>query len=159
KMRVFYLDVETKKMTKVAEASFWEIRDYVWSPDSKWIAYARPEDNGMNKVYLYSLEQAKSFAVTDGWYDSYHPAVSGGGKYLFFGSARDFNPIFSATEWNHAYADMSRIYFVTLGKDTPSPFAPKSDEVEIKKDEKKPDPKKEDKKDDKEKKEEKKKDD
>jgi tricorn protease len=147
KMRLFTVDVDTKKVTKVAEAKTWEIRDYAWSPDSKWIAYARPEEEGMQKVYLYSVEQDKTFPVTDGWYDSYRPAFSGDGKYLFFVSDRDFNPTFSATEWNHAYTDMARIYLVALAKDTPSPFKPKSDEVGGK-DEKK-EPKKDDKKDEK----------
>jgi len=48
---------------------------------------------------------------------------------LIFTSARDFNPIYSRTEWNHAYRDMSSIYFITLEKSTPSPFEPENDEV------------------------------
>src|SRR5262249_23324595 len=50
------------------------------------------------------------------------PCFSGDGKYLFFVSGRDFNPIYSTTEWNHAYRDMSRIYVALLAKGTPSPF-------------------------------------
>ena len=93
----------------------------------------------MPKVHLYSLESGKSTEVTDGWYASGSPAFSADGKYLFFVSARDFNPIYSSTEWNHAYRDMSRIYFVTLAKATPNPLRPKLDDD--------PEPKKEDKKD------------
>lgn len=47
---------------------------------------------------------------------------SGDGKFLFFVSCVDFNPIYSQTEWNHAYRDMARVYVVPLAKDTPSPF-------------------------------------
>jgi tricorn protease len=130
KLRLSYVDVETKKVAQVAQGKVWEIRDYAWSPDSKWVSYSRREENGMGTVYVYSLEQEKAFAVTDGWYDSFGPEFSGDGKYLFFISERDFNPIYSATEWNHAYADMARIYFVTLSKEMPSPFRPKSDEVD-----------------------------
>ena len=45
-----------------------------------------------------------------------YPEFSGDGKYLFFVSERDFSPIYSATEWNHAYADLARIapYAVTV---------------------------------------------
>src|SRR5439155_10378474 len=139
-MRLFYVEVATKKVTQVAKSDEWEIHQFEWSPDSKWVSYAKPERRGMNTVYLYSLEQAKSFAVTDPWYDSYAPSFSSDGKYLFFISERDFNPIYSATEWNHAYADMARIYFATLSKETPSPFRPKSDEVDTgQKEEKKDD--------------------
>ncbi|MBI3412017.1 MAG: PD40 domain-containing protein, partial [Planctomycetes bacterium] len=135
KMRLFYADVATKAVKQVADAKRFEIRQYVWSPDSKWIAYSRPEEEGMQKVWIHSLEQEKSSPVTNGWYSSSDPEFSSDGKYLFFASERDFNPIFSATEWNHAYSEMERIYFVTLAKDTPSPFAPKSDEVAQNKDE------------------------
>jgi tricorn protease len=129
KLRLQYVDVASREVKPVARASAWEIRSYTWSPDSQWIAYARDEEDSMARVYLYSVKAGKRYPVTSGWYESGSPAFSGDGKYLFFVSNRDFNPVFSRTEWNHAYQDMARIYFVTLSKDTPSPFQPKSDEV------------------------------
>ncbi len=79
------------------------------------------------------MEKNQTFAVTDPWYGSFGPAFSGDGKYLFFVSNRDFNPVYGDLEFNYSYRDMARPYFVTLAKDTPSPFKPKSDEVEEKK--------------------------
>ena len=140
-LRLQFVDVETKKVTLVNQAKAWEIREYVWSPDSKWIAFGRQEVEMLNKVHLYSLESGKSVEVTDGWYASGSPAFSADGKYLCFVSARDFNPTYSQTEWNHAYRDMSRIYFVTLAKATPNPLRPKlDDEPAEKKDDKKDGP-------------------
>ena len=133
-LRLQYLDVESKKVTQVEQASSWEMRDYAWSPDSRWIAYTKPEARTSSRIWVYSLESGKKFAVTDEWYDSGDPAFSDDGKYLFFSSDRDFNPIYSNTEWNHAYRDMGRIYFITLKKDIPNPFAPENDEVTIKED-------------------------
>ena len=132
-LRLNYLDVENKEVITVAKAEIGEIFNYVWSPDSLWIAYAQPEMEGMPRVHIYSLNAKTTYEVTDGWYASSDPAFSKDGKYLFFVSARDFNPIYSRTEWNHAYRSMSRIYLVTLAADTKSPFEPKSDEVEIRK--------------------------
>ncbi len=129
KLRVRFVDMATKKVTTVAKAKVWEIHDAVWSPDSRWIAFSQDEANGMDRVYLYSVEQNKTYEVTDDSFNSHTPVFSGDGKYLFFVSNRDFNPIYSATEWNHAYRDMARIYFVTLAKETPSPFRPRSDET------------------------------
>ena len=70
---IFYLDVATKKIVKVASSNqlkndefFWEVSDYSWSPDSKWITYSFVQFNRNNKVFLYSLAQNKSFAITDG---------------------------------------------------------------------------------------------
>ncbi len=132
RQRLRYVDIKTKKITEVHQAKAWEIREYGWSPDSRYITYTLPEAETMNRIYIYSLKTKKSIPVTDGWYRSGNPRFSADGKYLYFTSGRDFNPIYSQTEWNHAYADMDRVYLITLAKDTPSPFAPKSDEVEIK---------------------------
>ncbi len=129
KFRLQFVDVATKKVTLVEQAKAWEIRDFTWSPDSKWVAYTLPQSAGMSKVVLYSLEQNKRFEVTDSWFNSNQPKFSSDGKYLFFVSARDFNPTFSATEWNHSYGDMNKIYFVTLAKAVENPFKPKQDEV------------------------------
>jgi tricorn protease len=129
KLRLQFVDVATQETTQVAQARAWEIREFAWSPDSKWIAYARPEEEGLSRLYLYSIESGKTHKATDSWYAASQPAFSADGKYLFFVSNRDFNPIFSRTEWNHAYQDMARIYLITLARDTPSPFKPRSDEV------------------------------
>jgi len=144
-LRLNYVDIENKEPVVMAKAEIGEITSFAWSPDSRWIAYAKPEVEGMTKIYLHGLESKKTYEVTDGWYNSNGPSFSSEGKYLFFTSDRDFNPIYSRTEWNHIYGAMSRVYFVTLAADTKSPFEPKSDEVELKKEEEKPSAKPEDK--------------
>jgi tricorn protease len=141
KLRVRAVDVATGAVTDIAKGKVWEIRDAAWSPDSKWVAYSQTEPHGFNRVYLYSLEQGKTYPVTDEWYASSSPEFSRDGKYLFFVSNRDFNPTYSATEWNHAYLDMARVYLVPLAHETPSPFLPRSDEAG-KPEEKKEEPKK-----------------
>ena len=91
-----------------------------------------PKSKGPQRIYLYSLETKQTIAATDAWYASAEPAFSADGKLLYFVSARSFSPTYGQTEFQHIYTDMSRIYFVTLAKDTKTPFAPKSDEVKIK---------------------------
>lgn len=123
-----YVDVESGKITIVDKSPKSPNYNANWSPDSKWIAFVRQEV-GFPVIRIYNLETAKSDEVTDKWYSSSDPVFSGDGKYLFFTSERDFNPVYSQTEWNHAYVDMSRIYLVPLAKDTPSPLAPVDDKV------------------------------
>ena len=141
KRELSYVDVDTKKVTVVETSDRSTRFSYNWSPDSKWITYTRPQAD-MTVIRLYNLDSKKSSVVTEGWYESSSPSFSRDGKYLLFTSARDFNPVYSQTEWNHAYVDMSRIYLITLAKETPSPFAPENDVVKLdeeKKDEKKDD--------------------
>jgi tricorn protease len=146
KLRLQYVEVESRSVTQVASATAWEFSDYCWSPDSRWIAYARPEEKTLTTIQLYSVENKRTTQVTDGWYDSYGPAFSSDGKYLFFVSDRTFHPVFGQTEFNHIYSDMGGIYLITLAQATKSPFEPRSDEVALKGAEKgkgKPDEKKE----------------
>jgi tricorn protease len=136
RLRLRYVSVKSGKITEVDKSDSWEFSDYSWSPDSRWIVYAKSEVEMMGKIYLYSLRDKTSHELTDGWYSASDPIFSSDGKFVFFTSDRDFNPIYSRTEWNHAYQDMSRIYLLTLAKGTDSPFKPKSDEVEIKREDK-----------------------
>ncbi len=137
KQRLRTIDVESKAIVTVAENPDGPITSYGWAPDSQWVTYVKQERGTLSKIMLYGLAAKETLAVTDGAYASTAPNFSDDGKWLLFASARDYRPIYSNTEWNHAYLDMERVYMVALAKDTPSPFAPKSDEVTIAKDEEK----------------------
>jgi len=138
--RLRFVDIASKEITTVDENPDGPIMQYAWSPDSQWITWTRNERGTLTKVMLHGLAEKKTLPVTDGWYEANSPAFSADGKWLLFASARDYRPIYSDTEWNHAYKDMERVYLVALAKDTPSPFAPKSDEVAVaKEDTRKPD--------------------
>ncbi|HQJ74800.1 MAG TPA: PDZ domain-containing protein [Bacteroidota bacterium] len=128
-LRLRYLDIDTKEITEIDKATAFEFTNYSWSPDSKWVAYMRPENDAMDKVYIYSLDKKEKYQITDEWFDSGNPVFSSDGKYLFFVSSRDFNPIYGSNEFNVVYRDMQKIYLITLSKDIESPFKPKSDEV------------------------------
>lgn len=131
KLRLRYVDVNTKKITEVASNGVWEYNDFAWSPDSKWIVYTEPQKTGMNQIMLFELATGKKTALTDTWYESYNAQFSTDGKYIVFISDRDFNPVYSQTEWNTAYTEMARIYLVPLDDKTPNPLFPKNDEVNI----------------------------
>ena len=133
KMDLKFVDVVTKTVTKVAHSKTWEIRDYAWSPDSKWIAFSDNDGDGLQKIFVYNVENQKIQTITQGWYAAGQPRFSHDGKYLFFTSDRSFNPIYSATEWNVAYRNMTKIFMITLATETPSPFENEdiSDETKI----------------------------
>ncbi len=127
--RLRYVDVGSKAVTQVDQDKFGEIESYDWSPDSQWIAWSRPEENGLTKVYLFSTADKKQTAVTDDWYGAGSVRFSDDGKYLMLSSARDFKPTFGEEEFENVYRDMERIYLVTLSKETEPPLGARSDEV------------------------------
>jgi tricorn protease len=134
KNRLQFVELDSKQVTLVDQSPAWEIGDFTWSPDSQWIAFTRPEERRFPNIYLYGLESKDKVQVSDGWFDVGGPAFSSDGKLLFFISDRSFSPTFSELEANFVYREMAGIFFVTLGRDTHSPLAPKSDEVKLSKD-------------------------
>jgi tricorn protease len=133
---LWYLDVKDKKLTRVDSSAWNEIHDYSWSPDGLWLAYSKVSANGFSSIYLYSLKDGKSTDISTGMDDDHDPAFSADGKYLYFVSARNENPLSSQVEFNFAATKMGGIYVATLQKNEESPFAPQSDEgtIETKKD-------------------------
>lgn len=128
-LRLQYVDIDTKKVTLIDKSKVWEFGSFDWSPDSKWITYSRALENGMQQIMLFNMADETKYEVTDQWFSSDQPIFSRNGKYLIFSSDRTFDPIYSNVEWNFAYENMTKLYLVTLAKDTPSPFAPSNDEV------------------------------
>lgn len=128
---IYIVDVASGKKTSMVHSNQWELRDFSISPDNKWVCYTQTSVQGNASIALYNMESKKIVQVTDPWYDSNSPVFSDDGKFLYFVSARDFNPTYSATEWNHSYSDMNKIYMVALSPDTESPFALENDEVEV----------------------------
>ncbi|MEO8794977.1 MAG: PDZ domain-containing protein [Daejeonella sp.] len=100
-----------------------------WSPDSKWLAYTKVTGTQYKRIYLYSTDQEKSTALTDGLSDASEPRFDRDGKYLFFLASTDAGPVINwFDQSNNDMRSSSSIYLVTLQKETVSPFAKESDE-------------------------------
>ena len=110
-----------------------------WSPDNKWIAYVRQLPSGQHAVFVYSIDQAKTFQVTDGMSDALYPAFDKNGKYLYFTASTDVALTSAGLDMSSDEHRVTRsVYVAVLSKDEKSPLAPESDEEKAK-DEKKPD--------------------
>ena len=127
------LNIKTKKITVVDKARRRDIREYNWSPDSKWVIYSKDGENAQDAVWIYSLEQGKPLQLTDDMYLDFSPIFSTCGKYIFFLSDRDFNLSFSSFEFDYIYQNSTNIYAVALTKTIPPLFKDKNDVEEVKK--------------------------
>src|SRR5208283_1874031 len=90
-------------------------------------------ENQNNVVYVYSLADKKITPVTTSFTESHAPVFDPDGKYLYFLSNRDYNEVLGVYDLEFSNPKATRVYVTTLRADTASPFAPQSDEVEIKK--------------------------
>jgi len=129
--RLFYVDIKDRKPVLIDQGKYADLTDYNWSPDSNWVAYSKAADNRNGIIYLYSLADKKSTAVTTSSSDSSAPYFDPEGKYLYFFSNRDFNEVLGVYDLEFANPKAGRVYIVTLRADEPSPFPVLSDEAAV----------------------------
>ncbi len=114
-----WIDMSTGKITDVDKGYYTDMTFYRWAPDSKWLIYVKESENFLSQILVYSLEQNKSFLLTDGLANNFEPVISDDGKYMFFLSNRDFNLTFSGYEFDYLYTNPTRIYYASLDDGIP----------------------------------------
>ncbi|MFL6466881.1 MAG: S41 family peptidase [Pyrinomonadaceae bacterium] len=129
--KVYVVTVATKQMQTVADAANGQIQDYRFSPKGNYVAYTDQNANGVQSVYIWSLEENKSYRVTPEMFTSHDPAWDPSGSYLYFLSDREYAPLISNTEFNYATNRSDQVYALNLTKTGKNPFPPESDEVAI----------------------------
>jgi tricorn protease len=149
--RLHYVEVESGRVrqvdaTRFTNNSFRDLTQYVWSPDSQWLAYTKVNESYNSSIWVYSLRDGQPRQLTPDATNEQSPAFDPQGRYLYFTSTRDFNLVFSSYEFNYLYNNATRIFAATLAADGPALNRPRSDEVGAGKP---ADDKKDDKKDDK----------
>jgi len=136
-MRLNMVEVESGKTTVIDQGEYddawerWGILDYVWAPDSGWIAYTKNNANMHETIHLYGVDSGRKIALTDDMYTSWSPSFDPEGRYLWFLSNRSFEPIMGRQDQNHIFLKMARPYLVLLGDDMRSPFLPDAGEVAV----------------------------
>ena len=100
-----------------------------WSPDSRWMVYDRGEENRASSVFIFDTQNSTRKRVTSPYYNEYSPVFDPEGKYLYFITNREFDPVYSDFDNSFVYTNSSQIMALSLQKDTPSATAPENDEV------------------------------
>jgi len=74
-LRCYYINIATKIVTEVDKAHYENvdvslklkpIYDFCWSPDSRYLAYSKMDEDLVYKVYIYSLETGQKHCVSNG---------------------------------------------------------------------------------------------
>jgi len=137
---IFWVDLATKKLVRADSSNqmkndefTWEIADYVWSPDSRWIAYSFVQANRNSQIFLYDIETGKRIAATTDFYDNLYPAFDASGDYLYYVSSRNFAVRMDFYEDNHVIATPQQVMAVQLRAGEAPPFAGEPGEKDDKK--------------------------
>lgn len=109
---------------KLDTSRAWRCIDLAFSPDGRWLAYAWSPKASTSIVRVADCESGTLIDVTEALREDRSPAWDPEGKYLYFISARDFNPIYDALQFDLSFPHALRPYAVTLRRDVPNPFVP-----------------------------------
>jgi tricorn protease len=101
----------------------------VWSPDSKWLAYAKAFPNHLRRIVIWSVETGRATPVTDAMAHAVSPAWDRDGRHLWFLASTDLG---RAAGWaNTSSVGASPtfgVYVTVLRADDATPFTLRSDE-------------------------------
>ncbi len=135
RLNLWYVDIDKGTPIKIDTNTFenpFNVMDFDWSPDSKWVTYSKQLRNRLCAIFAYSLEPAKTTQITDGLSDARYPVFDRNGKHIFFTASTNSG---MTTGW----LDMSAfpfqtdrsVYAIVLKKTDNSPLSPESDEEKI----------------------------
>ncbi len=138
-VRIRVLDIETEKIKTIDVGGNNLERGgmgLTWSPDSRWLAYAKLGSNNFRRIMIWSLDDNSVKPITNEFADAFSPAWDAGMKHLYFLAGTDLALGSGWANTSSISADPNySVYIVNLQKKDDSPFKLKSDEEEKPKDE------------------------
>ncbi|HSE32941.1 MAG TPA: S41 family peptidase [Pyrinomonadaceae bacterium] len=130
RLNLWFVDVAASAATRI-DSSTYSAQD-AWtpnfSPDSRFVTYAKRMKNRAGTVFIYDIAQKRAFQVTDGITHAQMPVFDQNGKYLYFVSSLNANT--SEFGWgvlNGVFANplvVRRVHALILSRDQPSPLLP-----------------------------------
>lgn len=133
--RLWSLDPETGKTVLVDSLAGHEDQayaDFAWSLDGRYVAYSRADARDVWQVVLRDMQSGQSAVVSGTKYQSYAPAFSPDGGWLYFISDRNFEAS-PGSPWGDrnmgpAFGRRGMLFAIQLQPGTRFPFA-KPDEL------------------------------
>ena len=127
-------DIESKSSKRIAVSESWDMpTDLAWSYDGRSLAFARGAKNFFSQILLYDTTSGETTALTDDRVESYAPAWSRDGKWLYFLSDRFFQSVvpspFGPNQPEPYFDKKTKIYAISLTAKERFPFAP-ADELQ-----------------------------
>ncbi|MBD2460145.1 PDZ domain-containing protein [Oscillatoria sp. FACHB-1407] len=121
---LIWVDLETRQSRVLDRSPYYRIAGFCWSPDGQWVAYSCAETPQTFSIKLCHVQDGTVHRLTPPRFRDIEPNFDPEGKFLYFLSVREFNPVYDSIYFDLGFPLGMRPFLITLQKDTPSPFIP-----------------------------------
>lgn len=121
---LIWVDLTTRESRVLDRSDYAAIHGFCWSPDGQWIAYSCAETQTTLSIKLCHVADGALHRLTSPRFRDMRPAFDPDGKYLYFLSVREFNPVYDSIYFDLSFPKGMRPFLIPLKKETPSPFVP-----------------------------------
>ncbi len=132
------VEIEREQAAVADKSDYGRIAGLAWSPDGNWLAYSFDTGSHTSAIKLCDMRSGETHFVTEPVMWDYAPCFDPDGKYLYFLSARIFNPVRDSLQEEWSFPRSVKPYLITLRKDLRSPFMPEPKAPPAKEKEKEP---------------------
>ncbi|MCW2529812.1 MAG: peptidase [Pseudonocardiales bacterium] len=109
---------------EITRNEFGDASGLTFSPDSQWLAFSAPHLHPLRSIVLAAFEGGQVIDATGVRFVDTNPVFTADGKHLAFLSARTYDPVYDAHNFELSFPVGTRPYLLPLAADTPSPFDP-----------------------------------
>lgn len=123
RQEVVIVNVATGDLTQVFRSPYQRIQGVDWSPDGRWLVFAAFTTRHNASLHLHDTEQGVTTEITRPDFVDMAPSFDPKGAYLYFLSARVFDPVYDTHYFDLGFPKGLKPYLIPLRADRPSPFS------------------------------------
>ena len=124
RFELLHIDLETHELRTLDKGHYHSVQNAAWSPDGKWCAYSFAPTETTRSIKLCRIKTGETSLVTEPEFSDFAPAWDPEGKYLYFLSSREFDPVYDSLHFDLGFPSAMRPLLVTLQKTLGNPFVP-----------------------------------
>lgn len=121
---VIVVDLAKKEAKVVDRSRHDRIKGLAFSPDGRWLAYGYPTTLRTSGIRLHDTRTGKTRPVTRPDFKDGMPAFDPDGKYLYFVSFREYDPVYDNQVFDLGFPRGGRLMVLPLTKGAGDPFEP-----------------------------------
>ncbi|NJK28377.1 MAG: peptidase, partial [Coleofasciculaceae cyanobacterium SM2_3_26] len=124
RQELLLVDLSEKTCTVLDRSEYNRIAGFCWSPDGRWAAYGCAASHNTCSIKVCEVASGEIHVLTPPRFYDMDPSFDPEGKYLYFLSVREFNPVYDSIYFDLNFPRGMRPCAIALRSDVPSPFIP-----------------------------------